>query len=157
MSIIVRRLLLAGICAFGTLCAPVAQAQRRRAPEFEPNVAYDGRFTWVRVKYMLPDLSSGSGFRGGRDLPWSHDYPRGERNFTKILSTLSTARIRLGSSNILTLDVGGTSTDVALIENLEPRRVRTEPLDATRVRVVQGLAGGERVVTEGAALLGQFR
>jgi hypothetical protein len=35
--------------------------------------------------------------------------------------------------------------------------VRTEPLDATRVRVVQGLAGGERVVTEGAALLGQFR
>jgi hypothetical protein len=42
-------------------------------------------------------------------------------------------------------------------ERFEPRRVRTEPLDATRVRVVQGLAGGERVVTEGAALLGQFR
>jgi N-methylhydantoinase A/oxoprolinase/acetone carboxylase beta subunit len=30
-----------------------------------------------------------------------------------------------GSGNILTLDVGGTSTDVALIENLEPRRQRT--------------------------------
>jgi cobalt-zinc-cadmium efflux system membrane fusion protein len=42
-------------------------------------------------------------------------------------------------------------------ERFEPRRVRIEPLDATRVRVVQGLAGGERVVTEGAALLGQFR
>jgi membrane fusion protein, heavy metal efflux system len=42
-------------------------------------------------------------------------------------------------------------------ERFEPRRVRTEPLDATRVRVVQGLVGGERVVTEGAALLGQFR
>ncbi len=42
-------------------------------------------------------------------------------------------------------------------ERFEPRRVRTEPLDATRVRVVQGLDGGERVVTEGAALLGQFR
>jgi hypothetical protein len=42
-------------------------------------------------------------------------------------------------------------------ERFEPRRVRTEPLDATRVRVVQGLTGGERVVTEGAALLGQFR
>ncbi|MBT0671077.1 hydantoinase/oxoprolinase family protein, partial [Novosphingobium profundi] len=30
-----------------------------------------------------------------------------------------------GIKNILTLDVGGTSTDVALIENLEARRVRT--------------------------------
>jgi hypothetical protein len=42
-------------------------------------------------------------------------------------------------------------------ERFEPRRVRTQPLDAARVRVVDGLAGGERVVTEGAALLGQFR
>jgi len=42
-------------------------------------------------------------------------------------------------------------------ERFEPRRVRTEPLDAARVRVVQGLAGGEQVVTEGAALLGQYR
>lgn len=42
-------------------------------------------------------------------------------------------------------------------ERFEPRRVRAEPLDAARVRVVEGLAGGERVVTEGASLLGQFR
>ena len=42
-------------------------------------------------------------------------------------------------------------------ERFEPRRVRAEPLDAARVRVAEGLAGGERVVTEGASLLGQFR
>jgi len=42
-------------------------------------------------------------------------------------------------------------------ERFEPRRVRTEPLDAARVRVVQGLSGGEHLVTEGAALLGQYR
>jgi biotin carboxyl carrier protein len=42
-------------------------------------------------------------------------------------------------------------------ERFEPRRVRVEPLDAARVRVVDGLAGGERVVTDGASLLGQFR
>jgi cobalt-zinc-cadmium efflux system membrane fusion protein len=42
-------------------------------------------------------------------------------------------------------------------ERFEPRRVRVEPLDASRVRVVDGLAGGERVVTDGAPLLGQFR
>jgi len=39
-----------------------------------------------------------------------------------------------GIKNILTLDVGGTSTDVALIENLEPRRVRTTDVGHLSVR-----------------------
>jgi len=39
-----------------------------------------------------------------------------------------------GIRNILTLDVGGTSTDVALIENLEPRRVRTTDVGHLSVR-----------------------
>lgn len=39
-----------------------------------------------------------------------------------------------GLKNILTLDVGGTSTDVALIEALEPRRVRTTEVGHLSVR-----------------------
>jgi N-methylhydantoinase A len=39
-----------------------------------------------------------------------------------------------GLKNILTLDVGGTSTDVALIENGEPRRVRTTDVGDLTVR-----------------------
>jgi N-methylhydantoinase A len=39
-----------------------------------------------------------------------------------------------GVRNILTLDVGGTSTDVALIENLEARRVRTTEVGHLSVR-----------------------
>ena len=39
-----------------------------------------------------------------------------------------------GFRNILTLDVGGTSTDVALIENLEPRRQRTTEVGHLSVR-----------------------
>ena len=39
-----------------------------------------------------------------------------------------------GIRNILTLDVGGTSTDVALIENLEPRRVRSTEVGHLSVR-----------------------
>lgn len=39
-----------------------------------------------------------------------------------------------GLKNILTLDVGGTSTDVALIENLEPRRSRTTEVGHLSVR-----------------------
>jgi hypothetical protein len=98
------------IAAQGALLATLAsatalplEAQRRggRTPEFQPNVPYDGRFTWVRIRYEMPDLSGG--FRG-RDLPWAHDYPRGERNFTKIMSELSTARVRTDASNILALD-----------------------------------------------------
>ena len=39
-----------------------------------------------------------------------------------------------GLKNILTLDVGGTSTDVALIEGLEPRRQRTTEVGHLSVR-----------------------
>lgn len=39
-----------------------------------------------------------------------------------------------GLNNILTLDVGGTSTDVALIENLDARRVRTTDVGHLSVR-----------------------
>ena len=39
-----------------------------------------------------------------------------------------------GLNSILTLDVGGTSTDVALIENLEARRVRTTEVGHLSVR-----------------------
>lgn len=91
-------------CTGVSLLAPATtEAQRRGggrgAPEFAPNVDYDGRLTFVRIKYTVPDLS---GYR--RDLPWSHDYPRGERNFTKIVSEISSTRVRVTASNILTLD-----------------------------------------------------
>jgi N-methylhydantoinase A len=39
-----------------------------------------------------------------------------------------------GITNVLTLDVGGTSTDVALIENLQARRVRTTEVGHLSVR-----------------------
>jgi hypothetical protein len=42
-------------------------------------------------------------------------------------------------------------------EIFEPRTVQVAPLDATRLRVVSGLTGGERVVIQGAPLLGQVR
>jgi membrane fusion protein, heavy metal efflux system len=45
----------------------------------------------------------------------------------------------------------------ASAERFMPRPVRTQPLDGTRVAVVGGLAAGERVVVQGAALLNQVR
>lgn len=68
---------------------------RGRAQAFAKNVPYDGRFTFARIRYEV-------GF--GRDLPWSHDYPRAEQHFTKILSELSSVVAYQGGGNIFTLD-----------------------------------------------------
>jgi hypothetical protein len=61
-----------------------------------PNVAYDGRFTFVRVKFE--PLS------GGWDLKWDHDYPRAENHFMKILDELTAVRPHLDGSNISSFD-----------------------------------------------------
>lgn len=42
-------------------------------------------------------------------------------------------------------------------ERFVARKIRTQPLDAANVAVVDGLQDGERVVTEGASLLSQVR
>lgn len=78
--------------------------RRGRGIESLPaNVPYDGRFTFVRIRFTPP--GGGLGFEGfGREPPWSHDYPRGERHFTRILAELTTVRPRTAESNILTLD-----------------------------------------------------
>lgn len=63
-----------------------------------PNTPYDGRFTFVRVRYG-PD----SGFASQR-LPWSHDYPTGEQHFMKLVDALSLLDPHTGETNILALD-----------------------------------------------------
>ena len=90
-------LVLVALCTF----ASPALAQRNRPQSYAPNMPYDGRYTFVRIKYDLPmDANS---FRG-MDVKWAHDYPRGETHFTKIVSELSTTRVRTTQSNILALD-----------------------------------------------------
>ena len=55
----------------------------------------------------------------------------------------------------------GANQDIVWIktaaELFQSRPVRMQALDGTRVAVVDGLAGGERVVVNGAALLNQVR
>ena len=94
-------------CLLVTVAAPI-HAQRDRGnlggSDFGetplPNVPYDGRFIFVRVKFT----AGLNNFRGGRDLKWDHDYPRAERHFTKILEELTTIQPRVDASNILALD-----------------------------------------------------
>jgi hypothetical protein len=65
--------------------------------EYQGNTPYDGRFVFVRLRY-----DSGGYFR--RMPPWSHDYPRGEVHFTKILKEITLTNARTDGSNILSLD-----------------------------------------------------
>ena len=71
---------------------------RRRQEAIRPNAPYDGRFTFVRVRYG-PDFGFAS-----QGLPWSHDYPAGEQHFMKIVNELSYLNPRTEETNILTFD-----------------------------------------------------
>ena len=104
------------------------QGGRRQLPPFmglerdrgEPanlevgQVAYDGRFTFARLRYTqgvaANELGSGRfGRRGGgrgQGPPWSHDYPRAERNFMKILDEITTIGPYTGLAGGVILDIG---------------------------------------------------
>jgi hypothetical protein len=71
-----------------------AQRFRRNSPgeHPNPNVAYDGRFTFLRVKFEP--------LGGGWDLKWDHDYPVSETHFMKILDEVSAMRPHLEGSVI---------------------------------------------------------
>ena len=89
-----RRLWMLAICLVPALTL-AAQGFRRRAPGRDPvpNVAYDGRFTFVRVKFEP--------MGGGWDLKWDHDYPRAENHFMKILDELTAVKPNTDGSDIL--------------------------------------------------------
>jgi hypothetical protein len=93
------------VIALASLAAPLlgwAQDRfGRQSEEVPPNPSYDGRFTFVRIRY---DQGSDGDFGYRRDIKWAHDYPRGERHFTKILGEITDIRSRTAESTILTLD-----------------------------------------------------
>jgi len=64
-----------------------------RRVQQEPNVAYDGRFTFVRLRY-----------REERSAGWAYDYPAMERHFMKVVKEITTIGPVVDGSNIHDLD-----------------------------------------------------
>jgi hypothetical protein len=64
------------------------------------DVAYDGRVTFVRLRWKSDFGFSSRGFRSA----WNHDYPRAEEHLSLILRELTALDIRTDGSLILTLD-----------------------------------------------------
>ena len=93
--------LLVALLLLLTVTGPL-DAQRRRggrgrgesAGPIAANTENIHEFTFVRLQY------SGGGYNPG----WVHDYPRAERNFAKILETVTLLEPYMGGSNILRLD-----------------------------------------------------
>ena len=83
-------------------CVLAAAVQFRAVGESQQaSPTYDGRFTFVRLRW-----ASGFGFsgRGGFGAAWNHDYPRAERHLSLILRELTTLDIHTDDSLILALD-----------------------------------------------------
>lgn len=81
---------------------------------------------------------------------------------TSVLVTLRTARAVQGialPADAVVRSAEGTQVvfEHATAERFIPRQVRVQPLDGTRVVVTAGLAAGQRVVVQGAALIAQVR
>ncbi len=72
-------------------------------PREQFNVAYDGRFTFVRLRFEPLSRWGGRGGRG-RNLQWDHDYPRAEQHLMKILSELTAIKPYLDGGNIMAMD-----------------------------------------------------
>jgi hypothetical protein len=74
-------------------CAPArAQAQWRRYG-IEPNLRYDGRFTFARIRYTVYGRSG-----------WEYDYPTMERNLMSMAREITALQPHVAGSNIFTFD-----------------------------------------------------
>jgi hypothetical protein len=71
----------------------------RPARRHRTDLTYDGRFTFVRLRWKA-DLARRGGFRSA----WDHDYPRAEQNLSAIIKEITALDIRTEGSLILTLD-----------------------------------------------------
>jgi hypothetical protein len=95
--------LLAMATAAGAAAAAVDQEFMFRAREpgvdASANQPYDGRLTFVRIRYRTG--FAGFGRRGSRgEVPWAHDYPTADTHVMKIVNELTLLRPRIDSSNV---------------------------------------------------------
>lgn len=70
----------------------------------EDNIPYDGRFTFVRIRFR--PAGTGRCFGGGQrgEPSWQHDYPYAEQHLMEIMSGITYLESYQGGSNILWTD-----------------------------------------------------
>ena len=73
---------------------------REGVEAFTGNTAYDGRFTFARIRVE----PLGGEWGGRRDLKWDHDFPRAERNLMRIVRELSSLEPFMNGGNVFSAD-----------------------------------------------------
>jgi len=108
------------------------------------NIPYDGRFTFVRLRFT-PDRSGwgrgggGGGFFNGVDYWWDHDYPRAEQHFSKMVDELTSISVSVDASNILSvLDPEIFQYPVAYVSEPGHWTQTDEEVEATRAYLLKG-------------------
>lgn len=86
------RVVLLALLALG-LCGDLAAQRRFRRESIEPNVPYDGRFTFARIRYTVYGRSG-----------WEFDYPTMERNLMTMMREVTALKPHVAGSNIHTFD-----------------------------------------------------
>ena len=97
---VTRWLRIAAALCLASVAALTAQYDRPPQAGHRFDVDYDGRLTFVRLRW-----GGGSGFsRGFGGAAWNHDVPRAEQHLGLILRELTLAAMRTDGSRILSLD-----------------------------------------------------
>ena len=110
LGTIVLSVLLSGVLVLAEVGGAEPQRGRSRgwsntgpAPDVDyENMAYDGRFTFARVRFN-PTSWGGGRYAWGLDLKWNHDYPRADRRLAEILDAVTGVEAHQDGSNIVEL------------------------------------------------------
>lgn len=79
------------------------RADLRAQVSYDTKAEYDGRFSFVRVRYGTGSDLAGGRFRR-REPTWAHDFPRADFNFLRILGELTLVPSLVDQGNVRTLD-----------------------------------------------------
>lgn len=87
--------MLLATCATAVFAQDYGFLRRLRRPVEGAKTPYDGKFTFARLRH---------GLEGRGEPPWAHDYPRAERNFSRILKEITLVDPNLDASNVFNQD-----------------------------------------------------
>src|SRR5437899_12147120 len=95
------RVLTSGALSLLVAVTALAQFGGLRGPFHEyPNITYDGRVTFVRLKYT----TAPGGYWYGGWPAWGHGYPLAEQNLMRIRTEVGYRAPHIGGHNALTPD-----------------------------------------------------
>lgn len=93
----------------GSGAPPVGLRETARAPGMleapQEHLAYDGRFTFTRIRYG--SRGRGGFRRGWGGSAWAHDYPSADRNMQLMLNEFTAMRAATAGSNVFDLEDPG--------------------------------------------------